>query len=106
MSLAAGRECRVRAAASGTLALRMLLDEPPSVLVAELELPGLSGERLAARARLLSSPPLVLLVGADHERLSRAARYADHTLRKPFDMAHLERLVAEGCRRELSGVSR
>jgi DNA-binding response OmpR family regulator len=103
MALAAGRECPVRLASSGSTALRMLHDEPPAVLVAEIDLPGLSGEELATRARLLPEPPLVVLVGSDHERLARARSCADRTLRKPFDMACLEAYVAEGCGALASG---
>jgi DNA-binding response OmpR family regulator len=97
MALAAGRECPVRACDAGERGLRMLLDEPPAVLVAEVDLPGLTGEQLAVRARLLPDPPLIVLIGADHERLERARSYADRTLRKPFDMACLEKVVGEGC---------
>lgn len=97
MALASEGSCPARIAASGRAALRLLHDEPPSVLVAELDLPGLSGEELAVRARLLPKPPLVVLIGADHERLARASRHADRILRKPFDMACLETAVAEGC---------
>ncbi len=105
MALAAARECPVRVASSGSEALRTLLDEPPSVLIAELDLPGVSGEQLAVRARTLPDPPLVVLIGADHERLSRAAGYADHTLRKPFEIVRFSAIVAEGCQRSV-GLSR
>jgi len=102
MTLAAERECPVRATASGHRGLAMLVDEPPSVLVCEVDLPGLSGEHLAVRARLLREPPLIVLVGADHDRLSRAASYADRVLPKPFPMACLEAAVAEGCNAQLT----
>jgi DNA-binding response OmpR family regulator len=98
MALAAGGpECPARTTGSGWAALRLLHEDPPRVLVAELDLPDLSGEELAVRARLLQPPPMVILVGSDHERLARARGQADRLLRKPFDMACLEAAVAEGC---------
>ncbi len=103
MALAAGREGPERSTASGHRGLAMLLDEPPLVLVCEVDLPGLSGEHLAVSARLLFEPPLIVLVGADHERLIRSASYADRVLRKPFPMTCLEAAVAEGCSAQLTG---
>jgi len=98
MALAAGRDCPARTTGSGWAALRLLHDESPRVLVAELDLPDISGEELASRARLLPRPPRVILIGSDHERLERARGRADRILRKPFDMGCLEAAVAEGCR--------
>ncbi len=91
------RDCPVRLAASGDEALRELLGAPPLVIVVELELAGLPGEHVAARARTLPAPPLIVLTCVDHERLGRAARYADRLLPKPFEMACLEAMVTAGC---------
>ncbi|HJS59747.1 MAG TPA: response regulator [Vicinamibacteria bacterium] len=91
------RDCPVRLAARGDEALRAILAEPPLVIVVELDLAGLIGERLAIRARSLPDPPLIVLTSADHDRLGRAARYADRVLPKPFEMAKLEAAVAQGC---------
>lgn len=89
---------RVRASSRGDLALLTLLDAPPDVLVSELELPGLSGERLAARARALPDPPFVILISGDHERLARARSLADELLPKPFTLERLSEMVrAAGC---------
>jgi len=96
MALSVGN-CPVRLAARGDEALRALLAEPPLVIVAELDLAGLTGERLAVRARSLPDPPLIVLVSSDHERLERARRYADRVLAKPFEMAKVEAAVAQGC---------
>lgn len=96
MALSVG-DCPARLATRGDQALLELLDAPPQVVVLELDLAGMSGERLAARARSLPEPPLIVLTSADHERLRQAARYADRILPKPFEMATLEAAVAEGC---------
>lgn len=91
------RDCPVRVATRGDEALREMLAWPPLVIVLELDLEGLTGERLAIQARSMADPPLIVLIAADHERLRRAARYADRVLPKPFPMATLEAAVAHGC---------
>lgn len=95
---ASGPDCPARTTGSGWAALRMLHEDVPRVLVADLNLPGLPAEDLASRARLLPQPPMVILVGSDHERLERARDRADRILRKPFEIGCLEAAVAEGCR--------
>ena len=96
MALSVGA-CPVRLAKRGDEALHQMLVEPPRVIVVELDLAGMIGERLAIRARTLPDPPLIVLTSADHDRLRRAARYADRVLPKPFEMATLEAAVAQGC---------
>jgi DNA-binding response OmpR family regulator len=96
MALSVG-SCPVRLATRGDEALRAMLAEPPLVIVVELDIPGLTGERLAVRARAMADPPLIVLTSADHDRLRRAKGYADCVLPKPFEMTTLEAAVSEGC---------
>jgi two-component system, NtrC family, nitrogen regulation response regulator GlnG len=81
---------RVQSFGRGDDALVALLHAPPDVLLTDLDLPGLSGETLAAEAGRIDPPPLVILMSADRPRLFRAGALAHATLPKPFTLADLE----------------
>ena len=62
---------------------------PPSVLLTDLDLPGLSGEGLARVASRLPAPPRVVLMSGDVRRLEAARGLASSLLRKPFSIEEL-----------------
>jgi two-component system OmpR family response regulator len=93
---ALGRSYRVRAFGDGREALAALDDETPDLLLSDLDLPGLSGETLAAGARALARPPTVVFMSADPERLHRAEAGADAVLEKPFSLVDALEVV-EAC---------
>jgi DNA-binding response OmpR family regulator len=86
---------KVRAFASGREGLAGLAQNPPELLMSDLHLPDLSGEEIARAAARLETPPVVLLFSGDHARLERARPLAAATLRKPFSIGELERLLDE-----------
>jgi DNA-binding response OmpR family regulator len=91
-----GRGYRVRAFADGSEALRALAQATPDVLLADLGLPDLAGERLAARARTTPAPPIVVLMSGDQQRLEQARGQADATIEKPFALEELLEIL-EAC---------
>jgi DNA-binding response OmpR family regulator len=61
----------------------------PSVLLTDLDLPGLSGESLARVASRLPAPPRVVFMSSDAKRLEAARVQAPSLLRKPFSIEEL-----------------
>ena len=84
-------------APDGQVALSVLDQVQPSLVLADNMMPRLSGAELAARisARPSSSPPVVVM-SADHQSLRRIDGAAA-TLRKPFDIVALMELVERYC---------
>lgn len=83
----------VMAFSTGTAAVEALHVYEPSLLVSDLEMPGLSGEEVAEAAALLSRPPRIVLMSGDHDRLKRAGSLAQATLEKPFTFRELRSSV-------------
>jgi len=79
-------EAEVEGFERGDEALVALRREPPDILFSDLNLPGLSGETLAAEMGRLAPSGRVLLMSADGERLRRAKPLADGILPKPFSI--------------------
>ena len=62
---------------------------PPSLVLSDLDMPGLCGEEVARAAALLPRPPRVVLMSGDAARLGRARNLAEATLTKPFSVTDL-----------------
>lgn len=93
---ASGRFDRIFEACDGIAGLKMLLSQPPDVVVCDLEMPGLDGEKLLAAQRGRSGgdelPFLFLTAQCDPERMVRLLRNgACDIVRKPF---HPDELLA------------
>jgi DNA-binding response OmpR family regulator len=73
----------------GDDALLAVRREPPDVLVTDLALPGLAGERLAEEAGRIEPRPAVVLMSADSRRLRRACALGHAALLKPFLLSDL-----------------
>ena len=84
-------------AADGLQALEMAGAHPPALVITDLMMPRLDGAELIAALRSRaaldggSAPPTVLVTAAGLRRAEAAG--ADAVLRKPFDMAALDRLL-------------
>ncbi len=82
----------VMAFATAEAALEQLHRLPPSILLADLGLPGQSGEDLARAAARLPEPPRIILMSGDPIRLERARPLADRLLAKPFSIPEFLRV--------------
>ena len=74
---------------NGTAAVEALARYSPSLVLSDLEMPGLCGEEVAEAAALLPLPPRIVLMSGDHDRLKRARSLAQATLQKPFSFKAL-----------------
>ena len=90
---------RARVAYTGPAGVRAALDDPPDVLLCDINLPGQSGLSVARRLAdgLPAKPLLVAITAARSDELADRARGAgfDHFFIKPVDPAELCELLAE-----------
>jgi two-component system cell cycle response regulator CpdR len=82
--------CETPTARSGTDALRLLANQKVDVLVADINMPGLSGVELAKRARSFR-PGIQVLLLSGRENDGRGFPL----LRKPFSQSDLRRVMEE-----------
>jgi two-component system response regulator MprA len=92
---------RVRTAADGVEALRLLRQEPPALLILDMRMPGLNGWEVAAEMRSLAIDiPILVMTAARDARAWAAEVAASAYLAKPFDLQALvdavERLSGPG----------
>ena len=76
----------------GVVGLQAALDDPPDLIVLDLNLPGLDGLSVLARLRQLANPARVLILTARGEvehRVKGLQAGADDYLAKPFSMDEL-----------------
>ncbi len=89
---------RVVEARDGEEALRVMEDDPPGLILSDLQLPGLNGLALVRRVRqtpALSAVPFIVISGHDpveHRPISIAAG-CDEYLLKPIDFDRLEAVI-------------
>ncbi len=69
---------------SGREALNALQALPPDVLLTDLGMPDLNGEDLVWAVGHLATRPRVVVMSGDHERLGKAAQWAEAMVPKPF----------------------
>jgi CheY-like chemotaxis protein len=85
---------RVVEARDGSEALRAVQDDPPAVVVLDVQMPGMDGPEFARKLRLtLRRVPLVILTGVANPRHEADRCNAEAYLRKPFDAGELLRVV-------------
>lgn len=87
--LAAYSRLDVRTFEDGAAAVEAMAQNPPTLLLSDLDMPGLCGEELARAAARLPRPPRVVLMSGDLWRLERAKDLAEATLEKPFSVRDL-----------------
>ena len=79
----------VRTFEDGAEAVLAMAHFTPSLVLSDLDMPGLSGEDVARAAARLPRPPRVVLMSGDASRLERARGLAEATLEKPFSVTDL-----------------
>src|SRR5690606_12018092 len=89
-----GRFARLLEARDGVEGLKLLLEHPVDVIVCDLEMPGLDGEKVLAAQRARAGgedvPFLFLTAHRDPERIARLLRAgASDWIQKPFHPAEL-----------------
>src|SRR5207253_8949859 len=85
---------RVVEARDGAEALRVVQQDPPAVVVLDVQMPGVDGPAFARELRMmLRRVPLVILTAAGDPRHEADRCNAEAYLAKPFDAAELVRVV-------------
>ena len=85
---------RVVEAHDGAEALRVVQEDPPSVVVLDVQMPGMDGPSFARELRMaLKRVPLVILTGAADPRREADRCNAEAYLAKPFDAQELVSVV-------------
>lgn len=94
---------RVRVAYTGPAGVRAALDDPPDVVLCDINLPGQSGLSIARRLAdgLPAKPLLVAITAIRGDELADRARHAgfDHFYTKPVDPVELTELLADHAER-------
>jgi len=85
--------CHVTIAADGAEALQSFTDDPPDLVVLDVEMPKLNGFEVCQRIRATSNVPILMLTVRDStlDKVRALDLGADDYLTKPFD--HLELLA-------------
>jgi len=85
---------RVVEARDGAEALWVMQHDPPSVVVLDVQMPGIDGPAFALQLRMgLRRVPLVILTGAPDPRHEADRCNAEAYLAKPFDSGQLVEVV-------------
>ena len=85
---------RVVEAHDGAEALRVVQDDPPAVVVLDVQMPGMDGPSFARELRMaLRRVPLVILTGVPDPRHEADRCNAEAYLAKPFDAQELVSVV-------------
>ncbi len=85
---------RVVEAHDGAEALRVVQDDPPAVVVLDVQMPGMDGPSFARELRMaLRRVPLVILTGVPDPRHEADRCNAEAFLSKPFDAQELVSVV-------------
>jgi len=85
---------RVVEARDGTEALRMVQEDPPAVVVLDVQMPGMDGPSFARELRMaLRRVPLVILTGVPNPRREADRCNAEAYLAKPFDAQNFVNVV-------------
>ncbi len=85
---------RVIEARDGEEAMRVIQSDPPSVVVLDIQMPGVDGPSFARDLRMtLKRVPLVILTGVEDPKREADRCNAEAFLSKPFDAPELLRVV-------------
>jgi CheY-like chemotaxis protein len=85
---------RVVEARDGAEALRVVQEDPPAVVVLDVQMPGMDGPAFARELRMaLRRVPLVILTGVPDPRHEADRCNAEAYLAKPFDALELVSVV-------------
>jgi DNA-binding response OmpR family regulator len=85
---------RVVEARDGAEAMRAVQDDPPAVVVLDVQMPGVDGPSFARELRMaLRRVPLIILTGKSDPRREADRVNAEAYLAKPFDAGELVKVV-------------
>jgi two-component system KDP operon response regulator KdpE len=86
-----GAGYHVEAVGTGQEALTAVTQRPPTLVILDLGLPGLSGQQVLAELRVWSKIPVIILsaVGREQEKVDAFNAGADDYLTKPFGVPEL-----------------
>jgi two-component system, NtrC family, C4-dicarboxylate transport response regulator DctD len=88
----------VDTATSASQALALVLSRPPDVILLDIKMPGTDGLSLLKSFRTMGlETPVFMMTGYDSTEVALDAfgNGANGYLPKPFDLIHLERLIAD-----------
>ncbi|MEO1287502.1 MAG: response regulator transcription factor, partial [Chloroflexota bacterium] len=95
---------QVESATDGKVALNMILDDEPALIVLDLMLPGLDGLEICRRVRAQSDVPIIMLTARsdDIDKIVGLELGADDYLTKPFNPRELVARVKAILRRSMA----
>lgn len=96
----------VRIANDGEMALEIMKDWTPNLIITDLMMPHLDGVELCKRIRMVSDVPIMVLSvrGQERSKIEALDAGADDYMTKPFSMGELEARVRAALRRAPKAV--
>ena len=98
----------IRVANDGEMALEIMKDWAPNLIITDLMMPNLDGVQLCKRVRAMSQVPIIVLSvrGQEHSKIDALDAGADDYITKPFSMGELQARVRAALRRSPKSESR
>jgi two-component system KDP operon response regulator KdpE len=97
----AARGYEIRVANDGEMALEIMKDWSPNVIITDLMMPNLDGVQLTKRVRTMSEVPIIVLSvrGQERSKIEALDAGADDYITKPFSTGELQARVRAALRR-------
>ena len=104
----AAKGYEIRVANDGEMALEIMKDWVPNLIITDLAMPNLDGVQLCRRVRLMSEVPIIVLSvrGQERSKVEALDAGADDYMTKPFGMGELQARVRAALRRSPKAESR
>jgi two-component system, OmpR family, KDP operon response regulator KdpE len=98
----------IRVANDGEMALEIMKDWVPNLIITDLMMPNLDGVQLCKRVRAMSQVPIIVLSvrGQERSKIDALDAGADDYITKPFSMGELQARVRAALRRSPKSESR
>jgi two-component system KDP operon response regulator KdpE len=98
----------IRVANDGEMALEIMKDWVPNLIITDLMMPNLDGVQLCKRVRAMSQVPIIVLSvrGQERSKVEALDAGADDYVTKPFSMGELQARVRAALRRSPKSESR
>lgn len=102
------RGYEIRVANDGEMALEIMKDWAPNLVITDLMMPNLDGVELCKRIRTMSQVPIIVLSvrGQERNKVEALDAGADDYITKPFSMGELQARVRAALRRSPKSESR
>jgi two-component system KDP operon response regulator KdpE len=97
----AARGYEIRVANDGEMALEIMKDWSPNLIITDLMMPNLDGVQLTRRVRAMSEVPIIVLSvrGQERSKIEALDAGADDYITKPFSIGELQARVRAALRR-------